>query len=182
MSSLTHFLPSQLVLREISSGDVLLGNCSLGKRKLFVWDYAIDRNGLHFTKSCAMRTRARGIIKGEHTRFKLTKRNAVLFASVILREFQFLGFPLARNGDDRDVSIGSTECVFDRVGKSGCNALSHNKTVDNDIDAMFFIFVKLDLFGKIVHISIDTHADVSALARVGKDFFVKNYENTDSHL
>ena len=131
------------------------------------------------SESRAVRASSHRRVEGEHLGLKLTKGNAVLLACVFLRELKLLTLRISRHRYDYKVSVRKVKCALDRVCKTGSDPLLHHKSVYHDLNAMLFIFIKLDGFGQIVKASVNADSDVSALSRVLKNLFVHSLFGSD---
>ena len=61
---------------------------------------------------------------------------------------------------------------FDRVGQTCTDVILHNQTVDDDLNRMFFVFVKGNFLGQLVHRAIDTDTDITGLLCILEDLFM----------
>ena len=100
----------------LDSLKAVYGNSALSERETSVGDKSVNSYSSHLAKTVAMRTRALRIVKGEHSRLKLAKRNIVLLAGVALRKFKLASFSLSsRHGNYKQMSVGNAESILNRV-------------------------------------------------------------------
>jgi len=117
----------------------------------------------------AARAGAVRVVERERARRELFDGDAAVLAGVVLREREFA--PL-RGEIDRHNAARERGRGFDRIRQTAADIRLHYKTVHDDLNAVLFILVQFNGFGKIVEIAVHTHADITALARVLKDLGV----------
>ena len=99
----------------------------------------------------------------------------MLLAGVGLRKFKLLGLALTGNSDDEKSALGERKRGLNRIGKTGANTLAHHKTVNDDLDRVADIFIKLYFFIEIIEASVNSDAGVARALRVGKHLFVHTF-------
>ena len=109
------------------------------------------------------------VVERERARRELFDGDAAVLAGVVLRERKFA--PLRRE-IDRHNAARERGRGFDRIRQTAADIRLHYKTVHDDLNAVLFILVQFNGFGKIVEIAVHAHADIAALARVLKDLGV----------
>ena len=109
------------------------------------------------------------VVERERARRELFDGDAAVLAGIVLREREFA--PLRRE-IDRHKAARERGRGFDRIRQTAADIRLHYKTVHDDLNAVLFILVKFNGFGKIVKIAVHAHADITALARVLKDLGV----------
>ena len=97
----------------------------------------------------------------------------MLLAGIALRKGQLLFVAVGRLGQGNEqIAVGKMECCLDRVGQTCADVVLHDQTVDDDLDRVFFVFVKGDLLGQLIHGAVDADADITRLFCVLKDLFM----------
>ena len=99
----------------------------------------------------------------------------MLRAGVILRKKHFLSAD--------NVNPYKSPCKrrnsFDTVGKTGLYALFDNKSVNDYLDSMLFIFLYLYLFRKVIGYAVYTHSHIARLSCTVKLFSVLALASSD---
>ena len=99
----------------------------------------------------------------------------MLRAGIILREKHFLSAD--------NVNPHKSPCKrrnsFDTVGKTGLYALFDNKSVNDYLDSMLFIFLYLYLFRKVIGYAVYTHSHISRLSCTVKLFCMLALASSD---
>ena len=99
----------------------------------------------------------------------------MLRAGVILRKKHFLSAD--------NVNPYKSPCErrnsFDTVGKAGLYALFDNKSVNDYLDSMLFIFFYLYLFRKVIGYAVDTHSHIARFSCTVKLFCMLALASSD---
>ena len=109
------------------------------------------------TETGACRTGAVGVVEGEHTRRKLFHVNTAVGAGIVLRKQHLLA---AHDLYDRKV-FAKAKRVFQRIRKTAAEIILDHETVDHGLDAMLELFVERGNLGKVIHLAVYAHANVS---------------------
>ena len=126
---------------------------TLGKRKIFVGNYPLDRDPSRLTESRAVRACALRIVEREHSRLKFAYRNSVFLAGIRLRKRKHFALALllsALDGYDQKMPVRKRERGLNRIGKTRAYSLTHHKSVNDHLNRVFFVFIKFYFFRKVV--------------------------------
>ncbi len=159
-----------LVIKRLEAVD---GDRALPQREGGIGYYLFDRYLPRNSESRAGGACPRGVVEGKHPRLEIPEGDAVLLAGVCLGELKLgLLLPVAREGDDQEVSVGGRKGRLDRIRQSGPDAFAHHQPVDHHVYVMPFVLVKPDLLSEVVYAPVDPHPGISRSLGVREDLFV----------
>ena len=99
----------------------------------------------------------------------------MLGAGIILRKHHFLP---VYDVDDHKTAVFKGR--FYGIGKTAAYFGLDDKTVDHYLDIVLFVFVKLDLLGKVIHAAVDPNSDKTAFAGRFEFFYVLSLSSADN--
>ena len=148
---------------------------TLSYGKVFIRDNKLRVYLLEHTKTGTLFASSKWIVEGEHSRSKLVNGYAMLRAGIVLREKHFLSAD--------NVNPYKSPCKrrnsFDTVGKTGLYALFDNKSVNDYLDRVLFIFLYFYLFRKVIGYAVYTHSHIARLSCTVKLFCMLALASSD---
>ena len=139
---------------------------------LFIWNHQVFVRNQLKAQPGAAGAGTGGIVEGEHPWLQFRHTDAAVLAGIILGEGQF--FLLPRNGNGHQ-SPGMVAGRLDGVGQTAANAVFQNKAVNNQLNGMLFILLRLDFFGEIILDAIQAQANKALLAGILKHLLVLTF-------
>ena len=121
------------------------------------------------TKACTVGAGAGRIVKGKHSGLQLRKADSAVLTGIVLRKIQFLS-PVRQMDNDQTAGMGTGR--FDGICNSPPLTFPNHQSVNNQLNGMFFVFFKGNLFTEIIQNSVYTYTNKALLASILKHFNV----------
>ena len=135
------------------------GNGALVNTQRFIRDHQILVKFHLITQSKTIRTGAKRIIKGKTSRLHLINADTAIRTSKVLAEIQHL--PICHIHHHQ--AIAQAHGCFNRICQTLFNARTDDQTIYHDLNVVLDILIQMDLFRKLILVSIDPDPHKSTL-------------------